>query len=66
MPALVELVNIHGHRIYVSTDHIRRLEPRSEDPPTTLVAYSAGESERVFEVAGLIDDIADFLNEEMR
>ncbi|CRZ21391.1 ATP-dependent DNA helicase RuvA [Kingella kingae] len=66
MPALVELVNIHGHRIYVSTDHIRRLEPRGEDPHTTLVTYSAGDSERAFEVEGYIDDIADFLNEQMR
>ena len=65
MASLVELVNIHRHRIYVSTDFIRRLEPRGEEPPTTLVAFSAGEHESVFEVAGFIDDVADWINEHM-
>lgn len=66
MPALVELTNIHGHRIFVSTDYIRRLEPRGDEPPTTLVAYSSGDSERLFEVVGEVDDIAAMINSYMR
>ncbi len=65
MATLVELTNIHGHRVYVNTDHIRRLEPRGENPPTTLVVYSSGTSETIFEMVGYIDEIADWLNEEM-
>ena len=66
MAILVELVNVHGHRLYVSTDYIRRLEPRGENPPTTLVSYSSGAGENTFEVVGLVDDVADWLNEQMR
>ena len=65
MATLVELTNIHGHRVFVSTDFIRRLEPRGINPPTTLVYYSSGASETAFEMVGYVDEIADWLNEHM-
>ena len=55
MAALTELVNVHGHRIFVNTNQILRLEPKNENPDTTTF----------FEVMGLVDDIAAKLNREM-
>lgn len=66
MASLVELENIHGHRIFVSTNFIRRIEPRGEEPPTTLVVYSSGDSERLFEVVGEVEEIAELINAHMR
>ncbi|MDK4709552.1 ATP-dependent DNA helicase RuvA [Kingella negevensis] len=66
MACLVELSNIHGHRLYVNTDYIRRVEPRNENPPTTVVVYSCAEGERYFEVDGYVDEVAMMLNEKMR
>lgn len=65
MPSLVKLENIHGHRIYVNASYIRRIEPKGLTPPTTLVAYSSGENERLFEVAGDVEKIAELINTHM-
>ena len=52
MSGLVELVSVHGHRIYLNTDCIRRIEPRNDQPPTTLIVYSYQNGETGFEVPG--------------
>ncbi len=66
MPILVELVNIHGHRVYVNTNHIRRVEPRNNQPPTVLVVYDSQNGETAFEVPGKLDDIAFMINNQMK
>lgn len=65
MGILIELINVHQHRIYLNTDCIRRIEPREEEPPTSLIVYTAGETEQMFEVEGYIDEVAVFLNGKM-
>ncbi|ULJ60706.1 ATP-dependent DNA helicase RuvA [Wielerella bovis] len=66
MAVLIELVNVHNHRIYLNTDCIRRIEPRSEHPPTSMVVYTAGDGEHQFEVEGYMDEVAEFLNQKLR
>ena len=66
MSGLVELVSVHGHRIYLNTDCIRRIEPRNDQPPTTLIVYSYQNGETGFEVPGKLDDIAQAINTQMK
>lgn len=68
MASLVELLNIHGHRIYANTSLIRRIEPKGEDPDTTMIVLGGGgeNGDFFFEVLGKVEDIAEMLNERMR
>ncbi|MCG7656372.1 ATP-dependent DNA helicase RuvA [Wielerella bovis] len=66
MAVLIELVNVHNHRIYLNTDCIRRVEPHNEEPPTSMIVYTAGDGERLFEVEGYMDEVAEFLNQKLR
>lgn len=66
MSVLVELVNVHGHRIYLNTDCIRRIQPGNDQPPTTLIVYSYQDGETGFEVPGKLDDIAQAINTQMK
>ena len=65
MAALTELVNVHGHRIFVNTNQILRLEPKNENPDTTTIVMLGSEGYTFCEVMGLVDDIAAKLNREM-
>ena len=65
MAALTELVNVHGHRIFVNTNQILRLETKNENPDNTTIVMLGSEGDTFFEVMGLVDDIAAKLNREM-
>lgn len=45
MAALTELVNVHGHRIFVNTNQILRLEPKNENPDTTTIVMLGSEGD---------------------